>query len=203
MKKHILVVTLIAGASLAVAAAESPSPSPYVTPSPSESVTPLASPSVSPSPTPSVGPTKCPQSSANVEVHSFYGSKKTVADEVADLPVNLSERRVFIQITQSGRTKSANTSVKLFEQQNGKFIVTEWTGADPSGLFDEIDDTIIRDKGKNCVGEAIEAVLTKKLRGWKKTESSLPASASPKDAFTPSVQDASGDFFKSVVIFGC
>jgi hypothetical protein len=183
MKKHILIVTLIAGASLAFASAEDPSPSPV----------PVASP----------GPTRCPQSSANVEVHSFYGSKKTVADEVADLPVNLSERRVFIQITQSGRTKSANTSVKLFEQQNGEFTVTEWTGADASGLFNEIDDTIIRDKGKNCVGEAIKAVLTKKLRGWKKTESSLPASASPKDAFTPSVGAASGDFFKSAVIFGC
>jgi hypothetical protein len=194
MKKHILVVTLIAGASLAVAAAENPSPSPSVALSPSPSEAPPAA-----SPT----PTHCPENSASVEVHSFYGSKKTVVEKVADLQVNLSGRRVFLQITQSGRTKSANTAVKLFEQQkDGSFTVREWTETKAPGLFDEIDDAIIKNKGKNCVGKAIEDVLTQKL-GTGKTARPLTAPVSPKDAFTPSVEDASGDFIKSVVIFGC
>lgn len=179
MKKHILVVTLIAGASLVVASAQTPSP------------------------TPSVVPTNCPQSSASVEVHSFYGAKETVKNKVSNLPVNLYERRVFLQITQSGRTTDAMTDVKLFEQQKGGgFAITEWKKTKSPGLFDELDDTIIQNKGKHCVGEAIKDVLTKKL-GPGKTGEPLTAPVLPKDAFGPSVQDASGDFIKSVIIFGC
>lgn len=179
MKKHILVVILIAGASLAVASAESPLP----TPSPTD--------------------TRCPENSVSVEVHTFYGKKETVTEKVANLPVNLSDRRVFLQITQSGRTDGANTAVKLFEQQkDGSFTVTGWTKAKATGLFDEIDDSIIKNKGKNCVGEAMKAVLTKKL-GPGTPAASLAAPVSPKDAFTPSVQGASGDFIKSVITFGC
>lgn len=183
MKKHTLVVTLIAGAALAIAAAEDPSPGP--------------------SPTPTPYWEHCPLNSASVEVHSFYGSKETVAKKVSDLPENLSERRVFLQITQSGRTDGDDTAVKLFEQQkDGSFTVTEWTKVKAPGLFDEVDDAIIKNKGKNCVGEATKAVLTKKL-GPGKPAASLKAPVSPKDAFAPSVQDASGDFIKSTVFFTC
>jgi hypothetical protein len=186
MKKHILVVTLIAGASLAVAAAEDPSPSP--------------SPSPSPTATPNL---RCPQSSASVEVHGFYGSKETVTRKVAELPGNLSDRRVFLQLTKSGRTDGANTDVKLFEQQgDGSFTVTEWRKVKAPRLFDEIDDSCLKNKGKHCVGEAIKAVLKDKL-GEGKTAAPLTAPVSPKDAFAPSVQDASEDFIKSLVLFGC
>ena len=184
MKKHTLIVTLIASGSLAVAAAENPSPSP----------TPAVSPTVGP---------KCPQSSSDVELYGFYGKKETVIEKVTTLPMNLAERRVFVQITQSGRTDGAQTDVKLFEQQqDGSFRVTEWAKAKSAGLFDEIDAAIVKNKGKACVGEAIKAVLTKKL-GPGKPGATIAAPGSPKDAFGPSVQDASGDFIKSLVIFGC
>jgi len=45
-------------------------------------------------------------------------------------------------------------------------------------------------------------VLTKRL-GPGKPGATIAAPGSPKDAFGPSVQDASGDFIKSLVIFGC
>lgn len=94
-------------------------------------------------------------------------------------------------------------NVRLFEQQkNGGFSVTEWSNVKAVGLFDEVDKAIIENKGKDCVGEAMKAVLAKRL-GQGKPLATLAALASPKDAFSPSVQDASGDFVKSVVIFGC
>src|SRR5512133_1347791 len=74
MKRHTLIVTLIASGSLAVAAAENPSPSPTLAPSPA------ASP----------GP-RCPQSSSDVELYGFYGKKETVIQKVTTLPVNLAE----------------------------------------------------------------------------------------------------------------
>jgi len=187
MKRHTLIVTLIASASLAVAAAENPSPSP--TPAPSPTVT--------------LGRPRCPQSSSDVELYGFYGKKETVIEKVTTLPVNLAERRVFVQITQSGRTDGAQTDVKLFEQEkDDSFRVTEWAKAKSAGLFDEIDAAIVKNKGKACVGEGIKAVLTKRL-GPGKPGATIAAPGSPKDAFGPSVQDASGDFIKSLVIFGC
>jgi hypothetical protein len=157
----------------------------------------------SPSPTASMGPV-CELSSRDVEVYGFYGTKEIVAKRVANLPVNLSDRRLFLQITQSGRTDGEKIQVKLFEKQkNGSdFTVTEWKKGKAPGLFDAIDKAIIQNKGKQCVGEAIKAVLTKKL-GPGRTLSPLGASTSPEAAFKPSVHDTSGDFIKSVVILGC
>jgi hypothetical protein len=179
MKKHTLIVTLITAALVGGAlAAETPLPA--------------ASP----------GP-RCPQSSSDVELYGFYGKKETVIEKVTTLPVNLAERRVFVQITQSGRTDGAQTDVKLFEQEkDDSFRVTEWVKAKSAGLFDEIDAAIVKNKGKACVGEGIKAVLTKRL-GPGKPGATIAAPGSPKDAFGPSVQDAFGDFIKSLVIFGC
>jgi hypothetical protein len=146
---------------------------------------------------------RCTQNSASVEVHTFYGSKEIVAEKVDKMPVDLSERRVFLQTTQSGRADDAKTDVKMFEKQDdGSFAITQWTKATARDLFDKLDDAIIKNKGKNCVGKAMEAVLTKTL-GTGKPVTPLTPPTSPKDAFGPSVQDASGDFIKTIVIFGC
>jgi hypothetical protein len=185
MKKHTLTLAVIASALLGIASAQTPSPNP------SSSV-----------PLDGGGP-RCELNSSSVEVHTFYGSKEIVAEKVAKMPVDLSERRVFLQVTQSGREHGAKTDVKVFEKQkDGSFGVTEWTKATARDLFDKLDDAIIKNKGKNCVGEAMKDVLTKTL-GKGKPVTPLAAPSSPKDAFGPSVQDASGDFMKTIVIFGC
>ena len=124
-------------------------------------------------------------------------------EKVTTLPVNLAERRVFVQITQAaGPTAPRQTLSCSSKQKDGSFRVTEWAKAKSAGLFDEIDAAIVKNKGKACVGEAIKAVLTKKL-GPGKPGATIAAPGSPKDAFGPSVQDAFGDFIKSLVIFGC
>ncbi|MEP6810056.1 MAG: hypothetical protein ABI992_07415 [Chthoniobacterales bacterium] len=181
MNKHILVMTLFAGASLAVAPAQSP------TPSPTPSATPM---------------NRCEQNSTSVEVHIFYGSKEIVTEKVANLPSDLSERRVFLQITQSGKTDNPPIEVKLFEQQkDGGFAITEWTRARTPRLFDKLDRAIIQNKGEHCVGEAMKNVLKELGKGERLTPLTPPTS--PRDAFAPSVQHASGDFVKTIIIFGC
>jgi len=176
MKKHILVVTLITAASIRVCFCQSP------TPTPPGAV--------------------CALASRDVELYGFYGTKEIVTERVANVPMNLSERRQFLQITQSGRT-DGKADVKLFEKQNdGSFKVTEWPEAKAQGLFDAIERAIIENKGKHCVGDECKAVLDKMLGPGKPAET-LKADASPKEAFTPSVQHTSGDFVKSIVIFNC
>jgi|ERR1043166_4100837 hypothetical protein len=189
MKNTPLIVTIIASALLTVALAESPLPSPTLAPAPSKPM--------------DAGGPRCTQYSASVEVHTFYGSKEVLTEKLANMPVDLSQRRVFLQITQSPREKGAKTNVKLFEKQtDGGFGITEWTKVTGRDLFDKLDEAIIKNKGENCVGEAMKDVLTKTL-GKAEPGKPLGAPTSPKDAFGPSVDAASGDFIKTVIIFGC
>jgi hypothetical protein len=128
-----------------------------------------------------------------------------VTKGVANVPMNFSERRQFLQITQSGRTDGGKADVKLFEkQEDGSFTVTEWTNAKAQGLFDTIERAIIDNKGYHCVGEKCKALLVEKL-GPGKPAPPLKAGASPKEAFTPSVQwdIKDDDFGKSIVILTC
>jgi hypothetical protein len=188
MKKHTLMITFIAAVSVGGGFAADP--------------TYPARPSPSPSATADGGGGRCNQSSASVEAHGFFGTKEVVTERVATLPVNLSERRVFLQVTQSSGT-NAKTDVKLFEKkEDGGYAVTQWMKGADSKLMDKIDGAIITNKGKECVGEVTRKLLEAKL-GPGKTVESLAAPALPKDAFSSSVQGASGDCIKSTVIILC
>jgi len=184
MKKHILVVTLITAASIRVCFCQSPSP--------------MGSPSVAPSP--NGGGAHCGAHSRNVQLFSFYGTKDIVTHHVANLPVNLSERRIFLQITQG-----AKTDVRIFERQNdGGYTVTQWSNANASDLFAKIDKAIVHNKGENCVGEAVKNLL--RPLGHGKSGVSLSAPVSPEEAFGPSIKDtAEGpeDFIRGTVIILC
>jgi len=182
MKKHTLIVTLITAASIRVCFGQSPTPSPTVEPL-----------------------TVCKHANRDIELYGFYGTKEIVTKGVATVPMNFSERRQFLQITQSGRTDGAKTDVKLFEkQEDGSFTVTEWTNAKAQGLFDTIERAIIDNKGYHCVGEKCKALLVEKL-GPGTLAPPLKAGASPEEAFTPSVQwnTSKDEFGKSIVILTC
>ena len=149
--------------------------------------------------------TRCTQSSASVEVHTFYGSKDTVKEKSSTC------QRTFLNVGYSskllraaGRTAPRRADVKLFEKQkDGSLPITQWTKATAPDLFDKLDDAIIKNKGYNCVGEAMKDVLTKTFGKQGESLTPLSTPTSTEDAFGPSVQDASGDFFKTIVIFGC
>jgi len=183
MNRYLPIVGLIAIAFTKIGFSQAPSPSPIASASPSATAP----------------PKRCLLSSRDVEAHTFYGTKDIVADRVPKLPVDLLDRRVFLQITESGE----KTDAKLFEQQqDGSFAITQWLKGKVPGLLDEIDRAIIKNKGIDCVGEAIKNVLKRKL-GAGKPAGSLAAPASPKDAFLPSVQQASGEFIKTIMIILC
>jgi hypothetical protein len=184
MKNYILVITIITAGLIRVCFCQSPTPSATVE---EKSV--------------------CQHASRDVELYGFYGTKEIVRKRVASVPMKLSDRRQFLQITQGGRTEGGKADVKLFEKQNdGSFTVTEWKNAKTPGLFDKIERAIIDNKGYHCVGVACKDVLGKIL-GRGEDAGRLKADASPEDAFTPSVQaylsDLSDDFGKSMLIFTC
>jgi len=175
MKKHTLIVTLITAALVGGAlAAETPLPG--------------ASP----------GPW-CRASSWNPELYTFYGAKNIIVEKLAKIPAKLSERRVFLEVTQG----DSSADVKLYEQQkDGTFTITEWTTRQTSCLLADIDRAIVTNKGVNCVGEQVKDVLAKEL-GEGKVAEGVAAPVSPEAAFAHSVKEASGDFIKSTVIILC
>src|SRR4029453_507031 len=99
MKTPILIIAAMSAALLGSAFGEEPSPSPPID--------------------------ACNYSSWNPEAYCFYGEKAKIVDKLSNLSTaKLSERRVYLQITQG----ESSGNVKLYERQkNGTFIVTEWT----------------------------------------------------------------------------
>ena len=186
MKKHTLIVTLIAAALLGKASAYDPEPTQTPTPTP----TPIV-----------MG--GCHKASWNPELYSFYGAKGTILKKIAQIPTKLSERRVFLQVTQgdSSAVRPSTVDIKLYEQQeDGTYTVTEWTNEwtkkQTSHLIAKIDGAICDNHGVNCVGEQVKAVLKRELGGGK----AFPPAAAPETpeaAFKHSVDNASGEFIEN------
>lgn len=175
MKKHTLTVTLIAAALVGGAlAAETPLPS--------------ASP----------GP-YCRASSWNPEQYTFYGAKDIIVEKLAKIPAKLSERRVFLQVTQG----DSSAEIKLYEQQkDSTFTIMKWSTRQTSCLLADIDRAIVTNKGVNCVGEQVKDILAKEL-GEGQVSEAVAAPVSAEAAFAHSVKEASGEFIKSTVTILC
>jgi hypothetical protein len=158
-----------------------------------ETALPAASPEASPGP-------RCKVNSRSPEVYTIYGDKKDmIVQKLANIPAKLSERRVFLQVTQG----DASAKVTLYEQQNDEtFTVTEWTPKQTSKLVADIDREIVANKGEYCVGEQVKAVLRQKL-GKGKITNGVAVPDSPQAAFAPSVEQASGEYIKSTLIILC
>jgi len=175
MKNYVLVLTL-AAASLGGASAYAQS---------------------TPTPTPPKG-TQCKLASSHTELYGFCGTKKGIIDKIPTLPIQLSDRRVFVQLTQG----ASGGEVKLFERQdNGTFKVTTWSTSETSLLLSEIDKTMFDNKGVNCVGEQVKNVLEAKLKNPTVTE--VAGFDTPAAAFTDSVQKADGKFVRTVMEILC
>jgi hypothetical protein len=171
MKKHVLIMTMISAGLVGNVSAVEPSPTPMT----------------------------CNRASWTPELYSLYGDKEAVAEKLAKIPATLSERRVFLQVTQG----DSSADVKLFEREkDGTFTVTEWTAKKTSGLLADIDKAIVANKGVNCVGEQVKAILTKELKGGKVSKD-VPAPASPEAAFAHPVKEATGAFIKTTVVILC
>jgi hypothetical protein len=182
MKKIILIVALMAAALVGSVLAETPLPAAV--------------------PQKTAGPT-CKLYSRTPELYTFYGDKNTIVKQLAKIPANLSERRMFLQITQG----VSRTDVELYEQQdNGKFKKTNWnTQKTTFALVSKIDHTIIANAGEHCVGAQIKALLNTEL-GVKPDTTPVPVENSPQAAFDDSVLNIPGtptDFIKTTLIILC
>ena len=105
---------------------------------------------------------------------------------------------MFVQITEG----ESGVEVKLFERQdNGTFNTTVWTRGKGDRLICDIDDRIMDNKGLDCVGKTVKEALVKLLGDGR--QGALGRPETPEAAFSPSVNDASGDYIKTIMIILC
>jgi hypothetical protein len=196
MKKHSVIITLIAAGLFGAASA---APLPSNSPGPHDSQRPEAGNSEKPEPRTAASPgPRCRYSSWNPEVYSFYGEKDVIVKKFATIPADLSDRRVFLQVTQG----DSSADVKLYERENGTFTVTDWTTKKTSRLLTKIDEAIVANKGEHCVGEKVKLILRKDL-GEGKVSTGFAVPDSAEEAFANPVHQASGDFIKTILIILC
>ncbi|MGP8199769.1 MAG: hypothetical protein ACLQU4_09745 [Limisphaerales bacterium] len=142
----------------------------------------------------------CAAASWNPEVYTFYGAKANIVENISHIPVTLSERRVFVQITEDS---SGVAEVKFYEKESGDtYTVRQWRTKDVAALLAEIDNAIFENKGVNCVGEQVKAILKRHLEN-ETILTAVPAPESPKAAFTHSVNEATGDFIRTTIMVLC
>jgi hypothetical protein len=184
MKRHILVRTVII-ALLGSAA--------------TNAQTPTETPSATQSPTPKEVNGACNHSSWNPELYTFYGAKGKIGAKLDKVPADLSERRVFVQVTQGDK----KAEVKLFERQtdSDNVRVTVWARQRTPNLLADIDQAIMANQAKECIGAVVKNYLVERLGKGKMSHIDDPPS--PKDAFSPSVDETQGDFVETTIILLC
>jgi hypothetical protein len=112
--------------------------------------------------------------------------------------MNLSGRRVFALLVEGAK----NAEIRVYEQSEpGKYSVSLWKGAPSSTLRISIDQAILENKGVHCVGEQTKAIVTRmpELR----TETSIPAPASAKAAFSHPIQNVGDTYVRATVYLLC
>jgi hypothetical protein len=141
----------------------------------------------------------CRNSSSNTELYGFCGAKDMILKKLGGLPAEIVKRRVFLQITQG----SSSGEVKLYERkENNKFTVTKWKSEETFKLLPKIDKSVFENKGVNCVGEQVIALLRKELK--KPTEVTQDVEVpSPAAAFSDSVQSTIGEPVRTTVWILC
>jgi hypothetical protein len=141
----------------------------------------------------------CEAASWSPEVYTFYGDSDTIGKKIDTISVTLSERRTFVQVTES----KGFAEVKFFEKRSdGNYDVQTWRGKSVDALTAKLDKAIVDNKGVNCVGEQTKALLKKTLPKTD-TKDAVPAPASTRAAFFHSVKEAGGDFIKTTIYILC
>ncbi|WP_158813445.1 hypothetical protein [Streptomyces rimosus] len=112
--------------------------------------------------------------------------------------MELTERRIFVLLTESEN----RAQIRFFEQVRGKeYAVSAWTGETLDGAGAAIGDTILKNKGINCVGEQVRGLLA---RFPMAAPTTVPAPANARAAFAHTVRaHGEGTFTRATFALLC
>jgi len=140
----------------------------------------------------------CEEDSRSPEVYTFYGDSATVLSKVANVKMQLPERRMYMVVVEGDN----GAEVRLFERaaKTNKFHVWSSKVKDVADLNQQISKAIIENRGVACVGEQTKALVTKGVSP--QDLGSIPAPVNGRAAFAHAISGAKG-FVRATIYLLC
>lgn len=130
----------------------------------------------------------CKPKSWNPEVFDFYGDAAGILDKIDDAQLELSDRRMYFLLVES----QTSAEVRFFERFNEELAaVFSWTGESAGDLKSRIGEVILANRGVNCVGEQLKALVTDSLSI--QLEGTVPAPLTSRAAFAHTIRNNNSD----------
>lgn len=129
--------------------------------------------------------------------HTFMGSPELVTANLAGLPTDLVQRRVYMLMIQ-GESRAEARVYERFNIEDTEGTVASWEENNVSDLVTLITDVLVTNRGVHCPGEQVKATLADE----REFEVAEPAAA-PKtaaEAFAPAMTAYQNDKFVQATV---
>ena len=143
----------------------------------------------------------CSTSSWNPEVISLYGDGESLTNKIDKYDLGLPERRAYVVLVETAK----NAELRFYEKaEKGTVKVTKWKGT-ANDLREQMNKTIFDNRGVNCVGEQVKALISKKtgLNIMKANDVPVPAPANGKAAVSHILKDNKDQFTRLTFFLLC
>lgn len=149
----------------------------------------------------SSGSQGCKANSKAPEIFTFYGDAKTVLDKVGNFSMDLPQRRMYLIFVETENS----AEMKIYEQSGeNKVVISTWKGPSAADLKAKLNAAIMENKGANCVGDQVKALLDKELGDHLfKTEEPVAAPESGTAAIRHGLQDAGEKYVDTAFYLFC
>lgn len=141
---------------------------------------------------------KCTEFAAwDCQSHTFMGAPELVAENLANLPDDMVERRVYMLMLQ-GDDRAEARVYERFNLEDTDGTVATWEEDNVADLITLVTDVLTTNRGVHCPGEQVKATLA----GERDFEISapMPAPKTAAEAFRPVMAAYQNDKFVQATV---
>lgn len=132
--------------------------------------------------------TGCVTSSRTPEAHTFYGDRKALASKVNAANLQINDRRLYLYTIET--SKGAELAVFEREPAGDQLKVSRWKGASLGNLKERLNEVMMSNQGKHCIGERSTALINARFNLKPAGERTPPSSVGEIVALDTQVQDS-------------
>jgi len=126
----------------------------------------------------------CKPLSFSPEVFDFYGDPETVIEKIDNQHLPITERRMYFLLVESAQA----AEMRFFERVSAELTaVFSWSGQSATELKTRIDEAVLTNRGVNCIGEQLKALINEGVE--LNLEGTVPAPATSRAAFAHTVRN--------------
>jgi len=131
------------------------------------------------------------------QAHTFMGAPELVAANLAGLPTDMVQRRVYM-LTIQGDERAEARVYERFNIEDTEGTVAAWEEDNVRDLITLVTDVLVTNRGVHCPGEQVKAAL----EGEREFEVSgpVPAPKTAAEAFAPAMAAYKDDKFVQATV---